>query len=34
MLAAGLEVGDIDCQQGTIPGSAGGPRNPLINETA
>ena len=34
MLAAGLEVGDIDCQQGAIPGSAGGPRNPLINETA
>jgi hypothetical protein len=34
MLAAGLEVGDIDCQQGAIPGAATGPRNPLINETA
>ncbi len=34
MLAAGLEVGDIDCQHGTIPESASGPRNPLINETA
>jgi hypothetical protein len=34
MLAAGLEVGEIDCQQGNIPDSASGPLNPLINEQA
>lgn len=34
MLAAGLAVGDIDCRQGAIAGSAKGPGNPLIDETA
>jgi hypothetical protein len=34
MLAVGLEVGEIDCQQGTIPESASGPPDPLINEKA
>ena len=35
LLAAGLEVGDIDCQQGAIPGSATSVSlDPLVNETA
>ena len=32
LLAAGLEVGDLDCQQGAIPGSASVALNPLIDE--
>ncbi len=34
LLVAGLEVGDIDCQQGAIPGAASVALNPLISEKA
>jgi hypothetical protein len=34
LIAAGLQVGDIDCRHGTLSQPASTPLDPLINETA